>query len=153
MTDPCRFPSSTYDTAATPCHQMHWFLSGFCQLKPPFPSFFFWVVVIHEKENGFFHVRPSPLPLLLTLCLKLHESPLEPFSVGQPQDTISLLSITTFGFSVASLLAPAPLAVRSFLASKISIPFFVSKIFLTIYVKRVHHGKFFLVFKVLIVQG
>ena len=39
MMDPCRFLSGTYDTAAAPCHQMDWFLSGFCQWKP-FPSLF-----------------------------------------------------------------------------------------------------------------
>ena len=135
MMDPRRFPSGTYDTAAAPCHQMVWFLSGFCQLKPPMPSLFLGGCDPGEGER-FLSRSPLPLPFLLTSCLKLRESPLDQCSSGHTQVTISLLSITTCGFSMASLLAGAPLAVRSFLALKLLHRILSSKIFLTISVKR-----------------
>ena len=62
MMDPSNFP---YDTAAAPCHQMDLFLSGFCQVKPPFPSLFLSGRDPGEGER-FLSRLPSPLPLLLT---------------------------------------------------------------------------------------
>ena len=77
MMDPCRFLSGTYDTAAAPCHQMDWFLSGFLPIEAAVSIFIFLGGRDPGEGERFLSRSPFPLPLSLTSCLILHESPLE----------------------------------------------------------------------------